>query len=201
MTVGERIKEARKAASLTQEKLAKMCGLATVTIRQYESDKRKPNYKQLENIANATRTPLGFFFPGLAMYESVSEAREDRVMAEQVSLLTESVQNFLASIHGERHIVKVQGTYLIDSLIVYGYGDEAVAIMEEHGEELIADTIRSVILTLSTYLVSPVKYAMDEMKKGLSNDSAKLTAQAIVQHLNDSNSNTVGDNSMPIDVS
>lgn len=200
MTVGERIKEARKAAGLTQEKLAKMCGLATVTIRQYESDKRRPNYKQLENIADATRTPLLFFFPDSAMYESVSEARENRVMAEQVSLLTESVQNFLASIHGERHIVKVQGTYLIDSLIVYGYGDDAVAIMDEHGEELIADTIRSVILTLSTYLVSPVKYAMDEMKKDLSNDSAKFTA-AIAQHLNDSNNSTVGDNSMPIDVS
>lgn len=54
MTTGERIKNARKAVGLTQKQLAEMCGIAEITIRQYESDKRIPKSKELtEKIAAA----------------------------------------------------------------------------------------------------------------------------------------------------
>lgn len=52
MTIGERIKAARKRAELTQEQLAQKSGVATITIRQYESDKREPRQKQIKAIAN-----------------------------------------------------------------------------------------------------------------------------------------------------
>lgn len=51
---GERIKAARKASGLTQEQLAKKCGLATITIRQYESGKREPRLAQMKALAVAT---------------------------------------------------------------------------------------------------------------------------------------------------
>lgn len=55
---GERIKAARKAAGLTQEQLASKCGLATITIRQYESGKRQPRLTQIKDLATATGTTV-----------------------------------------------------------------------------------------------------------------------------------------------
>ena len=51
--IGQNIKKARIAAGLTQEELAKKCGLATITIRQYESGRRGLNLKQLSHVARA----------------------------------------------------------------------------------------------------------------------------------------------------
>ena len=51
MDIGQCIKTARKNAGLTQEQLAKLCNLATITIRQYELNKREPRFEQLQNIA------------------------------------------------------------------------------------------------------------------------------------------------------
>jgi len=52
VTMGERIKAARKRAGLTQEQLAKKCEIATVTIGQYERNKRQPRIEQLQAIAD-----------------------------------------------------------------------------------------------------------------------------------------------------
>lgn len=51
-TTGERIKKARKDAGLTQAELAQACEVATITIQQYERDKRMPNQEMLRIIAD-----------------------------------------------------------------------------------------------------------------------------------------------------
>ena len=53
MTIGQRIKNARKQQGLTQEQLAQRLGLATGTIQQYELGKRQPRIEQLRRIADA----------------------------------------------------------------------------------------------------------------------------------------------------
>lgn len=53
VTMGERIKAARKRVGLTQEQLAKKCEIATITIGQYERNKRQPRIEQLQAIADA----------------------------------------------------------------------------------------------------------------------------------------------------
>lgn len=53
MTIGECIKDARKKAKLTQAQLAEKSGVATISIHQYESGKRKPRLEQLTRISNA----------------------------------------------------------------------------------------------------------------------------------------------------
>lgn len=55
MDLAARLKEARKAAGLTQDQLAAECGLATITIRQYELGKRQPRYETLAKIAEILR--------------------------------------------------------------------------------------------------------------------------------------------------
>lgn len=53
MTTGEKIKNARKKAGLTQKALAQKTGLATGTIQQYEYGDYKPKIEQLRRIAAA----------------------------------------------------------------------------------------------------------------------------------------------------
>lgn len=61
MNIGDRIKEARKTAGLTQTQLAEKIGVATITIRQYELGKRQPRIEQLRKIASA----LGLYISDL----------------------------------------------------------------------------------------------------------------------------------------
>lgn len=53
MTIGERIKQARKNAGLTQEDLARILGVKYQMIGQYENGKRKPKIETLYKIAHA----------------------------------------------------------------------------------------------------------------------------------------------------
>lgn len=53
MTVGERIRDARKSMGLTQAQLADQSGVAAISIHQYETGKRNPRIEQLLRIAEA----------------------------------------------------------------------------------------------------------------------------------------------------
>lgn len=65
MTMGERIKEARKGKGLTQKELAQLIGSVTGTVQQYELDKRRPRPEQLQRLA----TVLGVSVEHLQGYE------------------------------------------------------------------------------------------------------------------------------------
>lgn len=51
--IGDKIKESRTALKLTQKELAEKVGLATITIRKYESNQRTPKYKTIQKLALA----------------------------------------------------------------------------------------------------------------------------------------------------
>ena len=53
MTTGQRIKEARKKAGLTQAELAEKLGVSSSFIAQYENDLRNPKPDTLQRIATA----------------------------------------------------------------------------------------------------------------------------------------------------
>ena len=50
MTTGQRIKEARKKAGLTQKELGEKLGVAYQTLAQWENDLRNPKYETLQRI-------------------------------------------------------------------------------------------------------------------------------------------------------
>ena len=58
MTTGQRIKEARKKAGLSQKELAEKLGISYVGISQWENDKRKPKQDSLQRIAEAVGTTV-----------------------------------------------------------------------------------------------------------------------------------------------
>ena len=60
MTVGQRIKEARKIAKLTQRELAEKAGTATGTIQQYELGKRDIPTEVLIKLADYYGTSIDY---------------------------------------------------------------------------------------------------------------------------------------------
>lgn len=60
MTVGERVKAARKQAGMTQGELAERLGISYVGVSQWESGRRNPKGSTLERIAEVLDVPLGY---------------------------------------------------------------------------------------------------------------------------------------------
>lgn len=61
--LGARIKYFRNRDNLTQEELAKAVGVATITIRQYESGAREPNTSMIEKISEVLNIGTVFLLP------------------------------------------------------------------------------------------------------------------------------------------
>lgn len=64
---GFKIKAARKTAGLTQAQLAEKCGMATITIQQYERGVRDPRQQQLHILSAALGVPDSYFFEGSSL--------------------------------------------------------------------------------------------------------------------------------------
>ena len=54
--IGERIRQLRRDAKLTQDELAELCGANRVTIANYELGKYQPSIEALERLAEALGT-------------------------------------------------------------------------------------------------------------------------------------------------
>ena len=61
MTTGDRIKEARKQAGLSQKELADKLGISFQTLAQWETGKRNPKYDTLKRIADALGVSVNSF--------------------------------------------------------------------------------------------------------------------------------------------
>lgn len=81
MSIGKRIREYRKALSLTQKELAEQSGIAEITIRQYENEKRTPNAAKLKSIATALKISpallMGMDFSSFDSQVDVNKIRQE----------------------------------------------------------------------------------------------------------------------------
>ena len=68
MTTGERIKQARKQAGMTQKELAKKLGISYVGVSQWENNLRNPKQETIQRIADA----IGCYFYWLLWGEKLS---------------------------------------------------------------------------------------------------------------------------------
>ena len=73
MSIGQKIKQKRTEAKMTQAQLAEALGLSTITIRQYEADKREPRYQTLEKISEVFHCDIS---------ELVDSKREARMIID-----------------------------------------------------------------------------------------------------------------------
>lgn len=74
MTIGNKIKRARKYMNMTQQELGLAIGFppesAHVRITQYETGKRIPRDDVLENLARALQVPLQYFYRPIPLSET-----------------------------------------------------------------------------------------------------------------------------------
>lgn len=62
MSIGERLRMARKGANLTISSASKQSGVGVSSVSEFENDKREPKMSQLNSLANVYGCPLSFFF-------------------------------------------------------------------------------------------------------------------------------------------
>jgi transcriptional regulator with XRE-family HTH domain len=86
-----RIREARKAAGLTQQEMADALEVHKRTVENYERF-RVPDYKMLNQIARVTDRPLEWFLHGAGVSE---DDRLDAALAE-LGAVREQVEEILA---------------------------------------------------------------------------------------------------------
>lgn len=82
--IGEKIREIRKKANLTQKDLAKLSGIAAITIRKYENNERNPKKEQIEKIAKALKvTPFK-----IMGYDYWDKSKDMKKLLSEVKLLS-----------------------------------------------------------------------------------------------------------------
>lgn len=85
MTVGERIRKARKDSGLTQNQLAARLAISYVNISQLERGERSPSVDTLQKIADALDVPVGELLGTIPQpdreYERVCDALDDAGLA------------------------------------------------------------------------------------------------------------------------
>lgn len=126
MTIGEKIKEFRKKAGFTQKQLAIKCGVAEITIRQYESGKRQPRIEQLQIIAKALNMYLFEFmdddyFDAATDEEPGSEERELDFLEQKTKVIKEILQNKNIS---EQEKQKMLNNHITQTAILSSYHAE-----------------------------------------------------------------------------
>lgn len=79
-TFGERLKQAREEAGMSQEALAEALGVVRRTVAGYEAGTKSPRLDRLPRISEVLRKPPGWFLPRAA--ELTAEARLERLEVE-----------------------------------------------------------------------------------------------------------------------
>lgn len=153
MSLGEKIQQARKEAALTQAQLAEKCGLAAITIQQYERDKRQPRLEQLVDIANALHVSMLYFFDNPEVSQSLEEAKADYRAMQEDRTIAPIIQRLLEAMYGKCTKKAVGEDGFIVTLSIYGAGKDAISISDEVFFA-ISDSIKGTIKSLVTYLGS-----------------------------------------------
>ena len=91
MTFGERLKELRLAAGMTQDELAEKTGIKKQSISRYENSEREPNIRTAKRIADALGVTL----------ESMSTEKpgvDPETMAEKITAASPRHQELIQQI-------------------------------------------------------------------------------------------------------
>jgi transcriptional regulator with XRE-family HTH domain len=88
MTLGEKLKKARINKNFTQEYLAEVLNISQKTYSNFENDKSKPDFHQVENIANALETSVLDFLSGESI--TVNQNNNEIAVAQNYAPITVS---------------------------------------------------------------------------------------------------------------
>lgn len=72
MTIGEKVKTARREKSISQKKLAALIGLSELTVIRLEKGQREPRPSELEKIAEVLGVPVASLYDAVPMKSDVT---------------------------------------------------------------------------------------------------------------------------------
>lgn len=143
MTIGENIRAIRKERGLTQKELGRLCGIAEITIRQYESEKYQPKIETIEKIAKALGVPIVKIKEDLTWAEH--QNTEEVKQLEQSIYLFEGIVGALEEIYGsveEKDIIGDNG--LERPYWVVGKSPNSFILYEDDIETIVKSTKASI---------------------------------------------------------
>lgn len=124
MKIGENMRSLRKKAGLTQKELAQMSGVATISIRQYESGKRRPQVEQLTAISAALGVSV----------EELCGVWDSSMPRDIVKALREHGEALETSYAAKGATFALSSVYARDIISAFGY-------MNERGHQKAADLV------------------------------------------------------------
>ena len=103
MTIGERIKQARKAKGISQRELGAILGCKQQNLAQYENGKRNMNVNSLLKIAEALHVPVSSLIdePKPTTPTDHTESRLNQLVEECGELISASAR-YRRHLHGDR---------------------------------------------------------------------------------------------------
>lgn len=113
MTIGERIKTARKSEGLTQKQLGELSGTSEITVRQYERGTRQPRIEQLKRIADVLGVSAAYLLVGDEIFSNSSTHLANGVHIYKNTFPFKSVEAFLQDQSADSYDISYQDEYLI----------------------------------------------------------------------------------------
>lgn len=175
-SIGERIKEARKSAGLTQLELAKKTELSRSYIGDIEKDRYNPSVSTLQLIATATNTPLEDLLPSTKTVSPTGRGVRIPVLGRVVAgIPIEAVEEILdyeeitpeLAATGEFFALQVKGDSMLpkleegDVVIVKKQADVEtgdIAIVLVNGDEATIKQVKKVTGGIMLYGFNPDVY-------------------------------------------
>lgn len=178
MTTGERIRAARKRLGLTQEQLAKNVGVATITIRQYELNKRRPSYEQMRKLADALEVSFLYLIENQGIFNSVDEAANDHAEAKKNAVISAGTKTILETLYGKCRRQEVSGKWLTMRVSIYGTGEKSTVIYDEDFC-IINDAVKALVISLVNSLGKDAEAEIKNLEKDLSGPDAEVISARI----------------------
>lgn len=122
MTIGQRIKEARKKAGLTQKELGAKLGIAYQTLAQWENDLRNPKQETIRRIADALN--CDFFW--LLLGESLS-IEERSALSAMIVFNTDNPYIKKAAMHA---VYRSEGEHIRQG---YSFSETEIELIRKFG--------------------------------------------------------------------
>lgn len=91
MTIGEKVKTARREKGISQKKLAALIGLSELTVIRLEKGQREPRPSELEKIAEVLGVPVASLYDAVPMKSDVTPLTVPRGRMISVPLLSREV--------------------------------------------------------------------------------------------------------------
>ena len=141
MNIGEKIKDYRKKAGLTQKQLAEKIDRKEITIRKYESGEREPRISVINDICDALNIPIDEFGEELFEIKKKSEDRKNTLLQQPFDLFNEYQTNAFKKATTQYQLIN-------QLLLLYGYKVEyynASGSTEEQAEKYVEAMSNNII--------------------------------------------------------